>query len=46
MYGDQTGTLLVSTYHKRRGREFAMKRRIMHVEDTMRPGRMLPTPVG
>ena len=45
-YSDRIGTLLVSTYHERRGRGIAMKRRIMHVEDTMRPGQTLPTPVG
>ena len=39
-------TLLVSTYCKREGREITTKRRIMHIEDTMRPGRMLPTPIG
>ena len=45
-YGDQIGTLLVSTYHKREGREIAVKRRIVHIEDTMRPGQTLPTPIG
>ena len=45
-YGDRTGTLLVSTYCKREGREIAMKRRIVHVEDTMRPGQTLLTLVG
>ena len=45
-YGDWIGTLLVSTYHKREGREIAMKRRIVHVEDTMRPGQTLLTPIG
>ena len=45
-YDDQIGTLLVSTYCKRRGRGIAMKRRIVHIEDTMRPGQMLPIPIG
>ena len=45
-YGNQTGTLLISTYHRRRGRGIAVKKRNVHVKDTMRPGQMLPTPVG
>ena len=45
-YGDRISTLLVSTYHRRRGRGIAVKRRIMHAEDIMRPGRTLLTPVG
>ena len=46
MYGDWTSTLLVSTYHRRRGREIAIRKRSVHVEDTRRPGQMLLTPIG
>ena len=46
MYHDRTGTLLVSTYHRKRGRGIAVKKRSIHIEDTMRPGQMLLTPVG
>ena len=45
-YSDQTGTSIVSTYHRRKGRGIAMKKRSVHVKDTMRPGQMLLTPVG
>ena len=38
--------MLVSTYHRKKGRGITVKKRIMHVEDTMRPGQMLLTPVG
>ena len=51
MYSNRTGTLLVSTYHGRKGRGIAgrgitVKKRSIHIEDTMRPGQMLPTPIG
>ena len=46
MYSDRTGTLLVSTYHRRRGRGITVQKRIVHIEDTMRPGQTLLTPVG
>ena len=46
MYSDWTGTLLVSTYHRRRGRGITVKKRSIHIEDTMRPRQMLLTPIG
>ena len=45
-YGDWTSTLLVSTYHRRREREIAMRKRGIYIEDTMKLAQMLSTPVG
>ena len=45
-YGDQTGTLLVSTYDRRRERGITMRKGSVHIKDTMRLGQMLLTPIG
>ena len=45
-YGDWASTLLVSTYQRRREREITMRKRSVHIEDTMRLGQTLLIPIG